>query len=64
MKSAHQGVAVVGLPGLSKPPAIAGLLPSWSRPPAPVPHTDAGPRPQQTSGGLDNWLIDRLFGRR
>jgi penicillin-binding protein 1A len=63
MKPAHHGIAAVGLPGLSEAPAIASVLP-WNRPPvppAPVPSSSI-PQPQQT--GLDNWLIDRLFGRR
>ena len=61
MKPAHHGVAVVSLPGLSQAPAIASLLPSWSRPPAAVPNPEP-PRPQPA--GLDTWLIDKLFGRR
>jgi len=62
MKPAHHGVAVIGLPGFGDAPAIASLLPSFARPSAAVPHADAQAQPQQT--GLDNWLIDRLFGRR
>jgi penicillin-binding protein 1A len=64
MKPAHQNVAMVGLPGLSGAPAIASLLPSFLRPPAAVPSADAQAKPQQTSGGMDTWLLDRLFGRR
>jgi penicillin-binding protein 1A len=64
MKPAHQSVAVVGLPGLSDAPAVASLLPSFLRPPAAVPNADTQAKPQQTSTGMDNWLLDRLFGRR
>jgi len=64
MKPAHQGVAMVGLPGLSQAPAVASLLPSFLRPPAAVPNADTPPKPQQTSTGMDTWLLDRLFGRR
>ena len=68
MRAAHRGVPAVGLPGLSNAPPVAGLFPSfgapWSAPPAPVPNPGP-PRPTPASGsGIDNWLIDRLFGRR
>lgn len=66
MKPAHQGVAVAGLPGLSGGPRTAGLLPPLSMPwesTAPA----ASPRPTNVkppaAGGMDSWLIDRLFGR-
>jgi penicillin-binding protein 1A len=67
MKTAHQGVPVVGLPGASNAPLTASLSPfggSRMAPPAPVP--DSGGRVQSASadGGIDNWLINRLFGRR
>jgi penicillin-binding protein 1A len=62
MQAAHQGVPVASLPGLSSEPPFAGLLPPWNifaptpprREPAPTPAADK----------LDNWLLDRLFGRR
>jgi len=68
MRAAHQGVPAVGLPGLSSAPPTAGLLPPFgaarNTPPAPVPNPEP-PRPTPaSSGGIDNWLIDRLFGRR
>jgi penicillin-binding protein 1A len=68
MRTAHQGIAPSGLPGL-----IEG---GWFTPPAPVqaqaPHgsdeTGAGAAAergnQRNSGGLDFWLLDKLFGRR
>ncbi|MBI4275080.1 MAG: PBP1A family penicillin-binding protein [Rhizobiales bacterium] len=59
MKTAHQGVAVAALPGLGG--TNFGL---FARPPseilAPAPGTPSAP-PQR---GMDNWLLDRLFGRR
>jgi penicillin-binding protein 1A len=68
MKVAHQGVPVVGLPGVSSGPVVAGLTLPWqtSRAPvpnAPIPNT-AAPAAAEGAGSLDNWLIDRLFGRR
>jgi penicillin-binding protein 1A len=70
MKTAHQGVPVVGLPEVSRGPLVAGLTPPFGnpfapqRPPAPVSDAEAPVRPAAASSGLDNWLIDRLFGRR
>jgi len=63
MKAAHQGVPVVGLPGVSRAPLIAGLTPPWGSPPAPVQRVPEQVR-TETGDGIDNWLIDRLFGRR
>jgi penicillin-binding protein 1A len=62
MKTAHQGVAPAGLPGLG-----AG----WFNP-APPPAAVSGPsargdqqnNQQSNSGGLDFWLLDKLFGKR
>jgi penicillin-binding protein 1A len=65
MKAAHQGVAPTALPGL----ADGGWL-NAAPPPAPVPGpvaTDRGGQQsnqQNNSGGLDFWLLDKLFGRR
>jgi penicillin-binding protein 1A len=59
MKTGHQGVAPSALPGLTN----AG----WT--PAPPSNYGAGgqsggARPSQPeSGGLDSWLLDKLFGR-
>jgi penicillin-binding protein 1A len=63
MRPAHQGVAVAGLPGLSGGTLSAGLLP-WSTPPAGASNPDAQVGPTPAASGIDNWLIDRLFGRR
>jgi len=68
MKAAHQGVPMVGLPGVSSTPLTAGLFPpsggSRIAPPAPVSNSEGPVRAASADGGLDNWLINRLFGRR
>jgi penicillin-binding protein 1A len=69
MRTAHQGVAPSALPGLNEG--------GWFTPPAPVQaqaprgdETGAGASAaaergnQRNSGGLDFWLLDKLFGRR
>jgi penicillin-binding protein 1A len=66
MKAAHQGVPVAELPGSSSGPLSAGLSPPFGapfRPPAPLSHPEREVRPTP-AGGIDSWLIDRLFGRR
>ena len=61
MKPAHQGVTAASLPGVSGG-AFAGLLPPWN---GPRPQAESErPQPAASSGGIDNWLLDRLFGRR
>jgi penicillin-binding protein 1A len=61
MKTAHQGVAPSALPGLTSAgwmPAPAGNYGSGAQ------GGPAGPRPSQPEqGGLDSWLLDKLFGR-
>jgi penicillin-binding protein 1A len=74
MKAAHQGVPVAALPNSQAGPfsnlaQIASQI-SAPTPPAPVatgganrpPPTRASVRPE-AAGGLDGWLMDRLFGR-
>ncbi|MGA8498912.1 MAG: PBP1A family penicillin-binding protein [Xanthobacteraceae bacterium] len=68
MRTAHQGVAPSALPGLNEG--------GWFTPPAPVQaqaprasdETGAGAGAergnQRNGGGLDFWLLDKLFGRR
>ena len=65
MRSAHQGVPVAGLPGLSGAPWLASAFPPIGAPtpPAPVGGNQAG-RPQPIDRGLDGWFLDRIFGRR
>jgi len=66
MRPAHQGVAAAALPGQAGP-SFASIV---ERALAPTPPGTVGNRappasqPQQSSGGLDGWLIDTLFGRR
>jgi penicillin-binding protein 1A len=62
MKPAHQGVAVAALPGLTggMTASVPMPVPSTNVPPAPV----NAPRPPANTGGLDDWFLDRLFGRR
>jgi penicillin-binding protein 1A len=65
MRAAHQGVAPAVLPGLAD-----GSWLNAAPPPASVPGpvaTDRGGQQsnqQNNSGGLDFWLLDKLFGRR
>jgi len=74
MKAAHQGVPVAQLPNSQSGPfsnlaQIASQI-SAPTPPAPLtagganrpPPTRASVRPE-AAGGLDGWLMDRLFGR-
>jgi penicillin-binding protein 1A len=63
MKAAHQGVAPSGLPGLTTGWMSAAPPPQDSAPASAT--AAAGARsPQSDRGGLDFWLLDRLFGRR
>jgi penicillin-binding protein 1A len=70
MKAAHQGVPVIGLPEVSRGPLTASLAPLFGnpsappRPPAQISDAEGPVRPAAPTGGIDNWLIDRLFGRR
>ena len=64
MRSAHQGAPIAGLPGVSSGLLSADLSPPWARPPAASPGPEAQVRPAAAGGGIDSWLIDRLFGRR
>jgi penicillin-binding protein 1A len=61
MKPAHQGVAVTALPELDTGGfSIATIL---SQGAAPVPPAPIGaPARQDRNTGIDNWLLDRLFG--
>jgi penicillin-binding protein 1A len=75
MRVAHQGVPVAALPGSQSggffssiaQAAVASAVPAVG---SPLPASAAGrPAPTRTSarpqaaGGLDGWLVDRLFGR-
>jgi penicillin-binding protein 1A len=72
MKVAHQGVAPVALPGSQGAGLFSNMAQAVSQISAPVnapapasrlTPTRASARPE-ASGGLDGWLVDRLFGRR
>ena len=66
MRSAHQGVAVAALPGLTGAPSFASALPGIAPlPPAPLgAQGGSAVRPAPIERGLDGLFIDRLFGRR
>ena len=61
MKAAHAGVPPAPLPGVADG--------SWFNPPppaaaaAPAPANGGQPSNQRDTGGLDSWLLDKLFGR-
>jgi len=62
MKAAHHGIAVAGLPGLDRSGPAATLHANAAAGHAmPAP---AAPAPMQGTSNLDNWLVERLFGRR
>jgi penicillin-binding protein 1A len=67
MRVAHQGVSVAALPGQQGPTLASIVQQTLTTPPPANPQPSTGAQPQRTqqpSGGLDGWLIDRLFGRR
>jgi penicillin-binding protein 1A len=71
MKPAHQGVPVAALPGTGGLqtadllPQIPSRMPWAPRPPEPVnPEGQVRPLPAANNGGMDNWFLDRIFGRR
>ncbi len=60
MQPAHRGVPVVHLPGLGESP-LAAILPPWK---IFAPSQRPQPPPEPAADRIDNWLLDRLFGRR
>ncbi len=70
MKAAHAGVAPTALPGLAGGAWLNVAPPAAPVPPAPLATDRSGQHPapqnsqQSNSGGLDCWLLDKLFGRR
>ncbi len=70
MKAAHAGIAPSPLPGLANGSWFNAPPPAAPVPPAPLTADRGPPRPapqnsqQSNSGGLDFWLLDKLFGRR
>jgi penicillin-binding protein 1A len=68
MKVAHQGVPVAPLPGAAFGAQVAAAPPVPPTPPAQIPAAaprgaGAPVRPEPAGGGLDGWLIERLFGK-
>jgi penicillin-binding protein 1A len=80
MKTAHQGVPVAALPGLTTTAALAAAFPPWGNPTPPAPTSSqtnvqtagqtagqgsgASGRPAPIDPSMDGWFLDRLFGRR
>ena len=67
MKTAHGGVTPTVLPGLAEsgwfnapPPAAAQTPPAYDRSGQVINQPN---NQQNNSGGLDFWLLDKLFGR-
>jgi penicillin-binding protein 1A len=64
MKTAHQGVPVAGLPGLTGGVSLASAASPAGVPTPPAAIGLEAPAPQRIDRGLDGWFLDRLFGRR
>jgi penicillin-binding protein 1A len=67
MRTAHQGVPVASLPGTTGGTMFSGFFGgggSQPTPPAPVQPVAANGASTTGSGGLDNWFLNTLFGRR
>jgi penicillin-binding protein 1A len=68
MRPAHQGVPVAALPELDNGGfSIATILSQNGGapvPPAPIGVSSGPPPRQERNTGIDNWLLDRLFGGR
>ncbi len=68
MKAAHQGVPVVGLPGVRHGTPLTAGLHAVRRSADGAAGADVRlgrpGRAASADGGIDNWLINRLFGRR
>jgi penicillin-binding protein 1A len=63
MRAAHQGVPVAALPGAGSGFVTAGYAPPARVQPVSASQHETQVRPV-SEGGIDTWLIDRLFGRR
>jgi penicillin-binding protein 1A len=64
MKTAHQGVPVAGLPGIGGGVPVAAAMPPANVPGRPQLAEASRPAPAADKGGLDDWLLGKLFGRR
>jgi penicillin-binding protein 1A len=58
MRIAHESGPVVGLPGTTDQPALTASSP------APIEEDPAPRGPTREDAPLDNWFLERLFGRR
>jgi penicillin-binding protein 1A len=65
MRAAHAGMAPAALPGLDTGWSAPSLQPGFSAAlgPAAGNRSDQLSRQQSDAGGLDTWLLDKLFGR-
>jgi penicillin-binding protein 1A len=66
MKTAHQNVPVAGLPGLvgGAPVAVAAPPGDMARRPQMSDASAKAPIAASAAGGLDDWLLGKLFGHR
>ncbi|MEA2977944.1 MAG: penicillin-binding protein, partial [Alphaproteobacteria bacterium] len=64
MKTAHQGIPVAGLPGIGGGVPVAAAMPPANVPGRPQLAEASRPAPAADKGGLDDWLLGKLFGRR
>jgi len=64
MKAGHQGVAPAALPGVGGGGWLSAAPQPQGAAPAGAPAAAGARSPQADHGGLDFWLLDRLFGRR
>jgi penicillin-binding protein 1A len=58
MRVAHENVPMVGLPGALERASYVGATPT------PIEEEPTPRGPAKDEAPLDNWLLDRLFGRR
>ncbi|MEX0842627.1 MAG: penicillin-binding protein, partial [Xanthobacteraceae bacterium] len=64
MKAGHLGLPVIGLPGLNGgAEVIAGARPPGNIPGGPQVAAAGAQAPSADHGGLDDWLLGKLFGR-
>jgi len=64
MRAAHAGLAPAPLPGLSDGSWFNAPPPAAAAAPAGANGAAAANTPRDNGGGLDSWLLDKLFGRR
>jgi len=64
MRSAHQGVPVASLPGTSGGTMFSGFFGGGDSRPTPTAPVQPVAATTGNGGGLDNWFLNTLFGRR